>query len=635
MTDEEGPRSRGVPARAAALLAVAVAVAAAVARLTTVGEVFAGGAVRVPPLDDLYHARRILLAVESPAALSEPDPRRGVSGAFCPWPPGWDLSAALLARVLGLRGEAGVLSVVVFVPPLVGTLLAALGCFLAARRWGLVPGFVTGLLLALTPALLEVSSAGQVDHHFLEPPLLLAILAATVRLVRGDDAEGRAGAGLAFGLLVAAALLVQVSLLLAAGVAFAALLAAAPGPRALGAGALGFGAAGLAVSAYRLTRPAGYPDSQWFLGTPHAAALLAAALACAAAAALERSGRRRATARLLGAGLGGLALLAVPGCVVAFLEGARFLGGDPWLDQIAEFRPLLGPGAGSARDALLLLGGGALAALALLLPRFRGPGPARLVLAFFSLALLAAACARQRFAVQAAPFLAIAAGAVVAGAHAPSGPWRPAVWGVVALVPTLVGALPYLRQPRPIVSTFAAPLRVAGFLRGAPTPGRVLGPWYLGHAFDVLGGRGVLVDGFGTAPGRFAFESAHEALVSTDEERLVAFCRARGVRFLVLDNPLVHLPEAAREAGRPEEAYLVPPAGAGSVPRVTRLLQATVWWRAYFDRGSGRPERGRAGDRLRHLRLVYVDPEPAAEPPPYGGPALEVWEVVDVPVPRV
>ena len=631
MASEAGTRSRGVPARAAVLLALAVAAVAAIARLTTVGEVFSEGTVRVPPVDDLYHARRILEAVERPAFLSEPDPRRGVDGAFCPWPPGWDLSAALLARALGRRGEPGILTVVVFIPPLVGTLLAGAGCFLVSRRWGLVPGFVTGFLLALTPALLEVSSAGQIDHHFLEPPLLLVLLAATLGVARAGHGKRAGVSGLVLGVVLSAALFVQVSLLLAAGVALAALLAVSPGPRALGSAALGFGLAGGAVAAYRLSRPDRLSREPV---VPRNA---------------PRGGAPGGGPRLRGRG-GARALRPPPCDGEAPRRGVRGprAPGRPGVRRrlpggraLPRGRPVARPDRGvpaaprtRRRERLERA------------PRPRGRRRGRARSSVPPVPRPGLRAPRPRALRARSPRGRVRATEVRragralprgrrrsdrdAGPEGPGGRWRPAAWATVALVPTLVGALPYLREPRPIVSAFATPLRAARFLREAPPAGRVLGPWYLGHAFDVLGRRGVLVDGFGTMPGRFAFESAHEALVSTDEDRLVASAGREGCGSSSSTNPLVHLARPpGRRAGRgmttwappgPERRRgYAPPAGDGLVACLLRPRQ-------------GSSQRGAPGRPLRSLRLVYVDPEPATEPPPYGGPALEVWEIVDAPL---
>src|SRR5437660_9466264 len=52
----------------------------------------------IPPFDDLYHAKRIAFtAAHFPDVLSF-DPDRGFHGAFCPWPPFYDLAMGAAAR---------------------------------------------------------------------------------------------------------------------------------------------------------------------------------------------------------------------------------------------------------------------------------------------------------------------------------------------------------------------------------------------------------------------------------------------------------------------------------------------------------------------------------------------------------
>ena len=83
----------GTSRPAAWLVAGAAALLALAARLANLGAAFPEGAAVIPPLDDLYHARRIVVsALDFPAVL-EFDPARGAGGAFCPWPPLNDLAA--------------------------------------------------------------------------------------------------------------------------------------------------------------------------------------------------------------------------------------------------------------------------------------------------------------------------------------------------------------------------------------------------------------------------------------------------------------------------------------------------------------------------------------------------------------
>lgn len=608
------------------LVAAAAGLLALAARLANLGAAYPEGAAVVPPLDDLYHARRIIVsALDFPAVL-EHDPSRGPGGAFCPWPPLYDLAAGGLARVAGARAAQDVLDRAALFPPLAGAAVAFAAAYALARRRGLGAAATGGALLALTPVLLETSSVSDLDHHFLEGGLLLALLAATVRVlaVRGRR-EALAGA-LALGSALAACLFVQVALLLGAAVAALALLLLASGRAALAAGAGGYALAAAAVAAWRLGRPAAMPSDSWFLGVPHAAALLAAAVALGAAVYLDRrlvSGG----ARVLGAVAGVAVFLAVPGALAGMLPGLSFFGGDPWLDQVAEFRPLVESYGAGPVGLATQLGGGLLLVVPFAVVAVRRGSSAERATALFAVVLLAASFSRVRFVSQAVPLLAVASALLVSDRALKR--WRFAAGGVglAAVLPAVAGAVPLLLSPPPVLPPGSGPaLRVAAFLGERPGPGRVLALENWGHAFNVLGHRGVLVDPFGAA-GNTLYGPSLAALLTTREERLAAYCRENGVRYVVLENPLGSLPGTAGRAGLDPANYLVPGPGPADPPRVTRLLQSTAWWRAYYNGGRARPELGPGGAPIRSFTLVYEDRERAGQLPPFDGPALQVWEL--------
>lgn len=610
------------------LLAVAAALLALAARLANLGAAYPEGAAVVPPFDDLYHARRIVVsALDFPAVL-ELDPSRGPGGAYCPWPPLYDLAAGGLARLAGARTPGDVLDRAALFPPLAGAGVALVAAFALARRRGLAAAVTAGALLAFTPALLEISSVSSIDHHFLEGGLILALLAATALVLEARDRKAAFAAALALGASLAASLFVQVALLLVAGCAALALLLLARERAALFAGSGGFAIAAVAIASWRLGRPAAMPADSWFLGVPHATALLAAAVALGVAALLERRSAS-AGARALGGVAGVAVFLAVPGALAGMLSGLPFFGGDPWLDQITEFRPLL-EALGTDPVALATrLGGGLLLVVPFaVLAAWRGSAAERAT-ALFAVVLLATSLARVRFVSQAVPLLAVAAALLVSDRALRR---RPLVAGAVALVavlPAVAGAVPRLLSPPPVVPAGAAPaLRAAAFLGQRPGPGRVLGLENWGHVFNVVGHRGVLVDPFGTM-GNPGYVSSLAALLTNREDRLVSFCRQNGVRYLVLENPLATLPGTAARAGVDPSRYLVPGPGPDDPPRLTRLLQTTVWWRAYFNEGRARPALGPAGEPIRSFTLVYEDAARVPQPPPYDGPALQVWELSD------
>jgi len=311
------------------------------ARIANHPTAFAGGAPQIGPFDDLYHAKRIVYSAAHPARVLSFDAERGLQGAFCPWPPLYDAVAGGAARLLGGETAAGVLARAVWLPPIASSLFAGLVAAAAAWRFSGFIGFFAGAAIALSLDEILASRLGAIDHHFLEGPLLLGILGSVLFLRGGQDDFGLARRGIFFGLALTLALFVQTALLLAAAAALIAILLwerEALRPR--WAGALGFALAAGALFLYRARQPAGYPDTEWYLGFPHAAALLGAAGASAFSGFLLSRGLRRREALPPAVLAGALLAAAIPGAASAILDGSRFLGGDPWLSTIIEFQPL-------------------------------------------------------------------------------------------------------------------------------------------------------------------------------------------------------------------------------------------------------------------------------------------------------
>ncbi len=617
--------------RLAAAVAAAAFLLSIVVRLTTWGDVFRDGTPRVPPFDDQYHALRIVRSALHFPEVLEFDPDRGVSGAFCPWPPGYDLLAGGLARLLGGTTEDGVLARAVWFPVLVGSAFLAFLSYRAIRRHGPLAGVAATLALVLSAPLVWVSGLGNVDHHFLEAPLLLGIVAA----VGGAARAGSAAAGVRSGLLLAAALaaslFVESAFLFAAALAFLALMTTVPrGASALGSGAVGFGATALLVAAYRLTRPPGYPESEWFLGTPHAAALGAAAVSLGAAALFERRGESRLTARALAVLLGAAAAAAVPRTLEAYADGVRYFGGDPSLATISELEPLVFGSSAPVTD-LLLLGGGGLLALLFVADAVRIGRPDRRAQAVLVLGYLIACFSSRRFLVTAVPLLVLAGAAAVAARV--RSPRKDAAWAAATLLslPAILGAWVALRNPGTMETPATGPFeRAARFLSAEPgAPGRVLAPFSWGHLLHRLGRRPVLVDPFGAMPDRRLFDEAVASTLITREGLLAAWCRTHGVRYIVLDNPLARITFSAESLGIPPSVFLRPGAEPSDPPVVTRFAQATFWWRAYFGRGAPFPPAGRRGATFRHFRLAWADSASSGFPEPYSGPALQIWEPLE------
>jgi hypothetical protein len=594
----------------AALVGGAVLILALLPRVANWKTAFAGPVAQIPPLDDLYHAKRILSSAAHPFSVLDFDPDRGVSGAFCPWPPLYDLAAGTAARALGGATPAQILFRASLFPPLVASVfLAALAVWLASRV-GALAGLLAGVAAAISPDAIDKSRLAAIDHHFLEFPLAIGILAATAGLLRAGSRAGSVGRGAALGLAIAAALLVQPALVLGAGVAFLVTLGFDRRllfPRA--AAAVGFGFAALTLFAYRWSRPPGYPDDQWHLGLPHAALLLGAAAGSAADAWMLRRGAARALSAGVSLALAAFAASGVPRTLPALLEGSRFFGGDPWLDTIQEFRPLFASSGGLFWGDFCLLGGGAILVLAMpWSPRWRSG--ARGVALAFAAAYLLAALTTARFLSVAAPLFAVTGAVFVSDLRVEGRRGLAALAAALLLAPSLPLFAGRIWDPPPAVPEGGAPVvRAARALRDpALAPGRILPPWSWGHLFGVAGRRGVLVDNFGASIGRVAFDDACGILLAPREKAVAQFCRRTGARYIVLQNPLGYGSAYPRMLGLPVRAFL-------RDGRPTPLMRSSFWWRAYFAPPGGDP--------FPSFRRIVGEPEaPVSE----GESAVQVWE---------
>ncbi|HKC25050.1 MAG TPA: hypothetical protein VKF32_09930, partial [Thermoanaerobaculia bacterium] len=465
---------------------------------------------------------------------------------------------------------------------------------------------------------------GDIDHHFWEPPLLTALVGAALSLRKAGERDVVLRGAL-FGLALLAALFIQTTFLFAAGVLAAALLlVSADEPRTLAAAAVGYGVALLGVTAWRLARPPGIPDYEWYLGWPQIAALAAAAIACAAGAALVRGPR---TARILVSVAAGTAVaLAVPHAALGLVDGAALFG-DPWIRTMVECRSVFENEA-PWRTALYVFGGGVLLLPVLLFGAAREKSRGRLLFGLVALVYVAAAVSSLRFSIAAAPLVAISAAAVVGDTWRAGRRLLAGAAALVALGPGLVFAAPSIATPSPSVPPEAAPmLRVTSFLRAHPG-GRVLGPLSWGHLFDVAGLHPAVLDNFGSMIGREPFRARLRVFLLTDEAAVARWCRASGVRWVVLEPPFTALPLVVESLGEPLLPYLRPPPCPGGAFTFTRRTQATFWWRAFYDGGRARPEMGRFGTPFRSFRLAYRDAQPAGVGP-YRGPSAEVWELVE------
>jgi asparagine N-glycosylation enzyme membrane subunit Stt3 len=506
------------------------------------------------PLDDLYHWKRIGWSATHFPQVLEFDPDRGERGAFCPWPPLYDLGCAAIARLTGL-------SRILWIPPLVAAMCTAIAAFFIARNFGTIAGVAAGIALATSPFLVTESSIGDIDHHFVEWPLTFAILAAATLALRGHS-------GILLALSMSVAMFIQPALLIACGLAFIVLFSATDGKAA----AIGFSATAVIIAIYRMTRGAGYPDNPWFLGWPQVALFAGAAVASA----ILFFRRRRPTALILGIAT----VFAFRSALPSILEGMHFFGGDPWLRTIVEFQPMWRQHADDVVSEVAGLSAGAVLVWILAAQAIRRRDWLRGAIALFAIIYLLLTISSRRFWSVGIPLLALA-GAVCAASLADR---RRAIFAAtaVAVIPAVQLALWWTHKPAADPQQMMW-IRTAEFLRTQARVGRVLAPWPLGHVLDVIGQRAVIIDNFGTMPDPIAFDRANEALLARDESALARYCDQTGVRFVVLDNPQYELPGAAASIGWDAE-------------KVKRLARSTWWWRAYFNRGA-----------IRRFHLIHAD----------------------------
>ena len=558
-------------------------------RLLNAPFIFESGSPRIAPVDELYHWKRIAFSAAHFPQVLEFDRDRGVGGAFCPWPPLYDLAAGGAARVMGATDGGSVLTRIVWFPPLLFALFTALTVFALTSVCGEAVAILCGIALASSPFLVTTSWIGSIDHHFLEPALTFAILGATCVAMQRRARRQLVIAGVLLGVAISAAMFVQTALLVAAALAFVVLFFFSDGIAAT----CGFAIAAIAVALYRLTRAPGFPDNQWFLGWTHAALFAAAAVACAliipltsssdalgsaeaehsaaGAPAAPRAARRRLFALFAGA----IVFLATPSAFPSLLTGAHFFGGDRWLHTIQEFQPLWRARGDDLVSDLAGLSGGAVLVWLLLARALRRHDHARLAVAIFSITYVILTITSRRFWIVAIPLLALA-GALYVPLIARRR-WAILAVLAIALPPPLQLAGWLLTPMPPVPPNQQQWLRAAAFVRTLP-PGRVLGPWSLGHAIDVEGLHSVVIDNFGTMPDARTFERAHEALLARNEATLAHYCDDAGVNYLILDNPTFGVASANAIVGTHQEP------------------QSTWWWHA--DHGA----------QPRQFRLIWSEP---------------------------
>jgi asparagine N-glycosylation enzyme membrane subunit Stt3 len=527
-------------------------------------------------VDELYHWKRMAYSATHFPHVLDFDVDRGVTGAFCPWPPLYDVAGGGAARLLGASNSTEVLDRIIWFPPILFAFFTGIAVLIVSRRSGTLVATITGIALATSPFLVTTSWIGSIDHHYLEPVLTFAILGATILGIRARTRREQVRAGILLGLAITAAMFVQTALLIAAALAFTVLFFATDGLAAT----CGFSIAAIAVAIYRLTRPPGFPDNQWFLGWTHATLFAAAAIACAVIAARRSAGGSPAGPppawrRVLALLVGGLIAITIPTVRSSLFNGSHFFGGDRWLRTIQEFQPLWRARGDDLLSDVVGLSGGAILVWFLAIRAIKTRDSVRLTIALFAIAYFGLTITSRRFWIVAIPLLALAgAGYVPLIARK-----RLAILAamVIALPPPLQLA-GWLMTPQSIPPNQQQWIRATSFIRTLPL-GRVLGPWSMGHAIDVEGNRPVILDNFGTMPDAATFERAQQALLAIDEPTLARYCDTAKIRYLILEQPRFGI------------------ASANAILGTRRAAESTWWWRVW------------RGERPKLFRVIWSEPE--------------------------
>jgi asparagine N-glycosylation enzyme membrane subunit Stt3 len=540
-----------------ALALAIVLLVAAWARVVGFEAALAGGELLPLDGDSHYHLRRIEAALRG--AIPTFDPLMNwPAGGIAPWADGFDLLGAAFATLAGGGSSREETRFAIFLWPVVLGVLAVWATVDLTRR--LVPRedqwtpLAAGLVAAVIPQFVDISSFGIVDHHIAEALSMLLLAGWCMQRfpVEGErdpgtpwEMAGAAAVALALWLFSGGVLYVA---LVAVPLGLAALLPERRPARLLGSGAPALILGALAGSLATLPALRAHGRLLSFavpsMLQPGLVATAGLALGAAALASRRVVGRgpaaRAAVALAAAGGVTSLVLALVPSLQqeIRAAIGGWLLRRDPWIDGIAEFQPLLSFGAGEgwglARVRRYLGPVGLLGAVAVpvgVSVAWRYSRRRAMTFAFLVTVLSGMAIIQLRFARVAGPMLAI--GIALALRAVALGISRVPVAGRVARLAPFLGAVAIVlgsaalrgkltaKKPPEMVSFHRAALELK--LDRAPVHGRrdgVLAPWDVGHAMMNLSGRPVVANGFGTYLDPASFREVGDAFLGT-EKRLV------------------------------------------------------------------------------------------------------------------
>lgn len=502
-------------------LVLALTGSALAIRTLPAADVFSEGGVRPFPDDSPYHVIRAADLTAGRAGFRDMDRRLSwPEGAVAHWPWGFDLIVSVLSLPFVEPGASpqAFARPASLVPPLLGALLVPLVFAAFAPVAGRRRALACAGIVAFLPASADFSIIGRVDHHVMEPILLLLSLAGPLAsLGPGSPRSGRGlvapflsgvASGLTFAFIPAAMPFVLIELgcigLVVAPRRPDAALAWIPG---LVVGTL----ASLGLSA----QPFGW---HYHAHSFTNCALVAVASTGAAGVVFARLRRPEApTASLLAIGAAsavvpGLALWVLAPLRDGVVAGWNYVFQGPPGVAVFESEPVW---QDPKRAAMLLSGLAplALAGIAVLVRATgNGPRPDRRLAGLAAAAVIALGAIQRRFLVAATPLYALALVEGLAWAGEWIGPRlasyrvgprvrRLAAAGIVAA--SFVPSLYHLAVLEPLGPADRAMYIAAEAAAGLPqAPGRegALVPWSWGHVFQYAAGRPTVCDNFSGTP---------------------------------------------------------------------------------------------------------------------------------------
>lgn len=640
------------------IVSAAVAVAFIV-RLLPWGSVFRSGEILLSQPDGYYHLRRTSIILETFPKIPAIDSYMAFPfGAECPWPPLYDLLAAVLAWIVGFGSPDSrtVALVVAFLPVVLGALTVVPVFLLARRLAGASAALVASFFVIAVPGFLHYSVVGSGDHHVVETLLLATFIHLGFRSL--EEGPSRLRHAVMSGVTLGAATLVWQG-----SVAFAVFYCGgfalwrfakrdrerAEAVECYRSVLVGLLSAVLVVAFGRMLYPAGDPSLRFEFG--HFSwfqpiFLLIGLTAMFAMAVLET--------RLLPSGGFSAArvaatALAIPIAALALFPSFRenvfaafqfVTAQDPWLASIGEFQPSF--------DAAFLTAGFSVSRLVVDLPYLAGfllapvmatwelvsrrrrgkDGPGIWIYAFWTAFVALLALFEKRWANIYAINMAVSAGMasvrLIMWSRKSGAPSRLSgrivlAWGVTVslFAPCIVHTYNLVAAPAPALDADVLEAlkwmrdgtpRTSGFARGDVRPEyAVLASWSYGHQVQSIGERPTIANNFGTQLPGGGIVDFLRFRYAPDEATMADICERRGGRYIFLasaEDLLTTNKELCRLIGidfdRQFAKEIVTPDGRRSTT-VNKAYIGLPLFRLYVNDGSASFH----GPALGRFRLVY------------------------------